>query len=63
MIKELKRLNSKIEEFEKKYKMSLEEYEKTMGDTFQEHNDWIEWSFLVESRNQLVKESSFFPQP
>jgi hypothetical protein len=42
--------------------MSLEEYEKTMGDTFQEHNDWIEWSFLVESRNQLVKESSFFPQ-
>ena len=62
MIKELKRLNSKIEEFEKKYKMSLEEYEKTMGDTFQEHNDWIEWSFLVESRNQLVKESSFFPQ-
>ena len=62
MIKELKRLNSKIEEFEKKYKMSLEEYEQAMGDTFQEHNDWIEWSFPVESRNQLVKESSFSPQ-
>jgi uncharacterized protein YhaN len=63
MIKELKRLNSKIEKFEKKYKMSFEEYEKAMGDTFQEHNDWIEWSYLVESRKQLVKESSFSPQP
>lgn len=61
MIEELKRLNSEIEKFEEKHKMSFEEYEKTMGDTFQEHNDWIEWSFLVESRKQLVKERSFFP--
>ncbi len=56
MTEELKRLNAKIEKFEKKHKMSFEEYEKTMGDSFQHHNDWIDWSFLVESRKQLVKE-------
>jgi len=54
--KELKRVDSKIKRFEKKYKMSLDEYEKSMGDGFQHHNDWIDWSFLVENRKQLVEE-------
>jgi hypothetical protein len=54
MIEDLKQLNSEIEKFEEKHKMSLKEYEKTMGNTFQEHNDWIEWSLLCESRKQLV---------
>jgi peptidoglycan hydrolase CwlO-like protein len=50
--KELKRVDSKIQKFEKKYKMSFEEYEKSMGDSFQHHNDWIDWSFLVENRKK-----------
>jgi hypothetical protein len=58
--KELKRVDSKIKRFEKKYKMSFEEYEKTMGDSFQHHNDWIDWSFLVENRKQLVEEIQNF---
>jgi hypothetical protein len=50
---ELKRVDSKIKKFEKKYKLSFAEYEKSMGDSFQHHNDWIDWSFLVESRKQF----------
>ena len=58
--KELRRVDSKIKRFEKKYKMSFEEYEKSMGDSFQDHNDWIDWSFLVENRKQLVEEIQNF---
>ena len=58
--KELKRVDSKIKRFEKKYKMTIEEYEKSMGESFQHHNDWIDWSFLVENRKQLVEELQNF---
>jgi len=58
--KELRRVDSKIKRFEKKYKMSFEEYEKSMGDSFQHHNDWMDWSFLVENRKQLVEEIQNF---
>ena len=57
--KELRRVDSKIKRFEKKYKLSLDEYEKSMGDSFQHHSDWIDWSFLVESRKQLVALTNF----
>jgi hypothetical protein len=57
---ELKQVESKIKRFEKKYKMTFEKFEKTMGDSFQEHNDWIDWSFLVENRQQLTKEIQNF---
>jgi hypothetical protein len=58
--KELRRVDSKIKRFEKKYKMSFEEYEKSMGDSFQHHNDWMDWSFLMENRKQLVEEIQNF---
>ena len=58
--KELRRGDSKIKRFEKKYKMSVEEYEKSMGDSFQNHNDWMDWSFLVENRKQLLEEIQNF---
>ncbi len=54
--KELRRIDSKIKRFEKKYKMSFDEYEMSMGDSFQNHNDWMDWSFLAENRNQLVED-------
>jgi hypothetical protein len=54
--KELKQVNSRIKRWEKKYKMSFEKFEQTMGDGFQEHNDWMDWSFLIENRNQLLEE-------
>jgi hypothetical protein len=49
-------VNSRIKRWEKKYKMSFEKFEQTMGDGFQEHNDWMDWSFLIENRNQLLEE-------
>jgi len=58
--RELNRLDSKIKRFEKKYNMSFDKFERTMGDGFQEHNDWIDWSFLVESRKQLLEEIGNF---
>lgn len=58
--KELKRIEAKIRRFEKKHKMSFEEYETSMGDGFQHHNDWMDWSFLVENRKQLLEEMQSF---
>lgn len=54
--KELRRVESKIKRFERKYKMGFEEYEKSMSDSFQNHNDWMDWSFLLENKNQLKEE-------
>jgi len=58
--RELNRLDSKIKRFEKKYKMNFDKFERAMGDSFQEHNDWIDWSFLEESRKQLLEEIGNF---
>lgn len=60
ILRELKQLESKIKRFEKKYKMDIEEFEKKMGDSFQEHNDWIDWSFMVEHKQQLIKDMKDF---
>ena len=60
LLRELNRLTSKIIRFEKKYKMSFEKFEEAMGDSFQEHNDWIDWSFLVESRKQVLEDIKNF---
>ena len=54
--KGLKRAESKIKRFEKKYRMPLDKFEQTMGDTFQEHTDWIDWSYLVENKKQMLEE-------
>jgi len=54
--KELKLVNSKIKRWEQKYKMSFEKFEQTLGDGFEVHNDWMDWSFLIENRNQLLEE-------
>ncbi len=54
--RQLKSIDAKIKKFEKKYNGGLELYEARMGDSFQEHDDWMDWSFLVESRHQLIEE-------
>lgn len=58
--RELKRVETKIKRLEKKHKISFEEYETSMGDSFQHHNDWMDWSFLVENRKQLLEEMQSF---
>jgi len=54
--REVKRVESKIKKFEKKYRHGLAEFEKTMGDTLQAHDDWMDWSFLEETRSELLSE-------
>ena len=54
--RELRRVDSKIKRFERKYKMGFEEYETSMPDSFQNHNDWMDWSYLLENRKQLIEE-------
>lgn len=58
--KELKRTETKITRFEKKYNASLEEFERKMDDSIKEHNDWMDWSFLVENRKQLLNDLQTF---
>jgi hypothetical protein len=60
MKRDLKRLESKIKRFEKKYRMEFPEFEKSMEDSFQAHNDWMDWSFLEETRKQLLNEARNF---
>jgi hypothetical protein len=55
--RELRRVDSKIKRFERKYKMEFEEYEKLMPDSFQNHNDWMDWSFLMENKKQLERQN------
>lgn len=57
---ELKRVDAKIKKFEKKYKMDFDKFEKAMGDGFQEHNDWMDWSFLTETKKQLLEDFGNF---
>jgi hypothetical protein len=58
--RELKRTDTKIKKFENKYKMSLEKFEKKMSDSLKAHDDWMDWSFLVENRQQLIEEMKNF---
>ncbi len=60
--RELKRVETKIRKFEKKYKRDLEEFEREMGDSLKEHDDWMDWSFLVETQKQLASEKQNFPE-
>jgi hypothetical protein len=55
--RELGRVESKIKKFEKKYRMGFLEFEKSMGDTLQAHDDWMDWSFLEETRKELLIET------
>lgn len=58
--RELKQIDSKIKKFEKRYKKSLSEFESTMGDSVKEHDDWMDWSFLDETRKQILKDMENF---
>lgn len=60
ILREMKRVERKINGLEKKHNMNLDEFEKTLGDSFQEHDEWMDWSFLVENRNQLIEEIRTF---
>ena len=58
--RELRRTETKIKKFEKKYKMNLGKFEKKMEDSLKEHDDWMDWSFLVENKKQLIEDLKNF---
>ncbi len=51
--KSLKQFRKKIAIFEARYGKSCEEFSKSVPDTIKGHDDWIQWSYLVEIANAL----------
>ena len=51
--RELEDLKEKIAFFERKYKQSYEEFVADIPDTVQEHDDWIEWTYLTKAAQEL----------
>lgn len=64
--RELDQISKKISQFEKKYKCNYDEFEKQMSDSLKAHDDWIEWSYLIEIKSALdtlvQKLKLFFPK-
>ena len=53
LLGELRRIEERIREFESKHGASIEEYDRTMGDSFEAHEVWFEWKALVEVRKSV----------
>ena len=53
--KRLQELQDKIKEYEQKYQLSYDNFASTMPDTVQAHEDWIEWTSLVQSAEEISK--------
>lgn len=51
--KQLKELKRKISVYERKYGRSYEEFLQNIPDTLKGHEDWIEWSYLVNVAHEL----------
>lgn len=51
--KRLRELQEKINELEQKYQCSYEDFASNMPDSLQAHEDWIEWTFLIQSAEAL----------
>lgn len=51
--KRLKEVSKKIQQFEKKYKLSYTDFSKDVPMDFQAHEDWIDWSYLHQLRSEL----------
>ena len=54
--KELRKIDAKIKKYEKIYKMEYRDFEHHMDDSPKSHEDWIDWGFLIESRDVVVDE-------
>lgn len=49
----LKEMKRKISAYETKYGKSYEEFSQTVPDTFNGHDDWIDWMYLVNTASEL----------
>ncbi|OGW03390.1 MAG: hypothetical protein A2889_00970 [Nitrospinae bacterium RIFCSPLOWO2_01_FULL_39_10] len=51
--KRLRDLKKKIALYEARYSKSYEKFFKTVPDTLNGHDDWIEWSYIIKVANEL----------
>lgn len=51
--KRLKDMKKKITTYETRYGKSYEEFSKTVPNTTNGHDDWIEWSYIIKVANEL----------
>lgn len=51
--KHLKELRKKITAYEKKHGKSFEEFSQNLPDTLKGHEDWIEWTYLINTVKEL----------
>ncbi|NIA30986.1 MAG: hypothetical protein GWP06_13865 [Actinobacteria bacterium] len=61
-MKEKRKVEKRIKQYEKKYNCSYKEFQKTMGDSQAVHDDWIEWTYLDESDKEISKFIERFQQ-
>ena len=53
---ELREVKARLEELQRRHNTSLADFERSMGDSLEEHEAWIEWKFLQEAEKSLEKE-------
>lgn len=50
---QLKELKEKIHFYENKYGKSYEEFLQSIPDTVEGHDDWVEWTYLTKTADEL----------
>ena len=56
LLHELEEVEKKIKEFEEKYGVKFEDFEKNLPDSFEAHEIWMDWKSLVETRKAVEEE-------
>ena len=56
LLHELEEVEKKIKEFEEKYGVRFEDFEKNLPDNFEAHEVWMDWKSLVETRKAIEEE-------
>jgi len=56
LLHELEEVEKKIKEFEEKYGVKFEDFEKNLPDSFEAHEIWMDWKSLVETRKAIEEE-------
>jgi hypothetical protein len=53
--KQLEEVKKNMHFFESKYNKSFEDFQQDVPDTVEGHDDWIEWTYLLNVANELSK--------
>lgn len=51
--KRMNELRAKMASYEAKYRLSYPEFSQQLPDSFEAHDDWMEWSYLVKVTQKL----------